>query len=231
MTRHRALWQLLVALPLCLNWLDPGTTELKRKLLKAVADGSRDDIFRHCEALETLQLRAPLGGRWALIYSTQTAPESTDESIINAATGMLYQGFFRFAPFLAGAQDRPKLELGALSLSIGNEQLLDLKAKRVDNRVTLRLGSQRVDVRVKGELRGEDVNDLEVIFDRFTLEIPQLPVVELPLPRPKGRLRTSFCDDTMRLSRGGRGGLFVLKRLQADAGQSAPQPVSASNGQ
>ena len=227
MTRHRALWLLFVA-PLCLSWVDPGTTQLKRKLLKAVADGSQDDIFRYCEALEAKQLRAPLGGRWALIYSTQTAPESSDESIINALTAVLYRGFFRFAPFLAGAQERPKLDLGPFSFSIGNEQLLDLKQKRVDNRVTLQIAGGRLDLRVKGELRGEDAHDLEVIFDRFAFQFPQLPAVELPLPRPTGRLRTSFCDDTLRLSRGGRGGLFVLKRLPSE---SEPHPSSASSGE
>ena len=35
----------------------------------------------------------------------------------------------------------------------------------------------------------------------------------VPLPRPVGSLRTTFCDETMRVSRGGRGGVFVLKRL------------------
>ena len=42
---------------------------------------------------------------------------------------------------------------------------------------------------------------------------PPLPTVELPLPRPLGRLRTTFCDEEMRLSRGGRGGIFVLKKI------------------
>ena len=38
--------------------------------------------------------------------------------------------------------------------------------------------------------------------------------VELPLPRPVGKLRTTFCDADMRLSRGGRGGIFVLRRIR-----------------
>ena len=38
--------------------------------------------------------------------------------------------------------------------------------------------------------------------------------VRVPLPRPVGSLRTTHCDATMRVSRGGRGGVFVLRRLQ-----------------
>lgn len=42
----------------------------------------------------------------------------------------------------------------------------------------------------------------------------QIPTVTLPLPRPVGIIRTTFCDNTVRLSRGSRGGLFVLKRIK-----------------
>ena len=41
-----------------------------------------------------------------------------------------------------------------------------------------------------------------------------IPTVTLPLPRPVGIIRTTFCDNTVRLSRGSRGGLFVLKRIK-----------------
>ena len=35
----------------------------------------------------------------------------------------------------------------------------------------------------------------------------------LPLPRPTGSLRTTFCDSDLRVSRGGQGGVFVVKRM------------------
>ena len=35
----------------------------------------------------------------------------------------------------------------------------------------------------------------------------------VPLPRPVGTLRTTFCDADLRISRGGRGGVFVLRRI------------------
>lgn len=182
--------------------------ELKRDLLKAVANGA--------QALNVTD--APIGGRWSLVFSTQTSGDAQEETLFSAITAGLYRVFFRFAPFLAGAQDRPKIELlGPLSLSLGNEQLVDLASKRVDNRVALRLGTDgpKFTIRVKGDLLG-DARDLEVTFTSFGLEFPNLPAVELPLPRPTGRLRTTFCDSTMRLSRGGRGSLFVLKRLKGE---------------
>ena len=42
--------------------------------------------------------------------------------------------------------------------------------------------------------------------------------MQVPLPRPLGSLTTTHCSDEMRISRGGRGGVFVLKRLSDDAG-------------
>lgn len=193
--------------------------ELKRDLLKAVANGAQEQIFQCAKDLEALNVTdAPIGGRWSLVFSTQTSGDAQEETLFSAITAGLYRVFFRFAPFLAGAQDRPKIELlGPLSLSLGNEQLVDLASKRVDNRVALRLGTDgpKFTIRVKGDLLG-DARDLEVTFTSFGLEFPNLPAVELPLPRPTGRLRTTFCDSTMRLSRGGRGGLFVLKRLKGE---------------
>ena len=39
------------------------------------------------------------------------------------------------------------------------------------------------------------------------------PRVRLPLPRPKGALKNTFCDETLRISRGGRGGVFITSRV------------------
>ena len=38
--------------------------------------------------------------------------------------------------------------------------------------------------------------------------------LRVPLPRPVGSLRTTHCDEELRVSRGGRGGVFVLRRLK-----------------
>ena len=41
--------------------------------------------------------------------------------------------------------------------------------------------------------------------------------LRLPLPRPRGTLCVTFCDETLRISRGGRGGLFVTSRAPSMA--------------
>ncbi|CAE7286128.1 ANP2 [Symbiodinium sp. CCMP2592] len=202
----------------------PQLESLKQSLLRAVATEDQDAIFRSAAALEETGCRdsAKVPGRWALVFSTQTEPgETQEETPFSTITAALYRVFFRFAPFLAGAQRSSKIELAGPvfpSLSVGNEQLVDFEAKRVDNRVAIRVGGSsgpKLDLRVKGDLKGSDALDLGVIFTSFSFKLPNLPDIELPLPRPEGRLRTTFCDKGLRISRGGRGGIFVLKRLPA----------------
>ena len=186
---------------------------LKARLLAAVASGRKEEIFAAAEALERLDCtEASVGGRWSLVYSTQTQGSDEEQSFLGAINGALYRGFFRFAPFLAGGQENVLQAIGPFGFSVGNEQLVDVVNKRVDNRVALRFGpgkGVKLNVQVIGELEGKDERDLAITFTSF--KVP--PSLELPLPRPTGRLRTTFCDSTMRLSRGGRGGLFVLRRL------------------
>ena len=49
----------------------------------------------------------------------------------------------------------------------------------------------------------------------------ELPRLRLPLPRPRGVLKNTFCDDTLRLSRGGRGGVFITSRLPSSPSSSS----------
>lgn len=53
-----------------------------------------------------------------------------------------------------------------------------------------------------------NANYVGVTFTSF-----QLGKFSIPLPRPKGTLLTTYCDSVMRLSRGGKGGLFVVQRV------------------
>lgn len=54
---------------------------------------------------------------------------------------------------------------------------------------------------------------LSVVFEECTVELGSLRPLRIPLPRPVGTLRTTYCDAALRISRGGRGGVFILKRL------------------
>ena len=65
---------------------------------------------RDAAALEALKVRtAPVSGRWALVFSTQTArpKESAAKSIMDLpqeVSNAIYSVLFRVAPFLAGGQ-------------------------------------------------------------------------------------------------------------------------------
>mmetsp|Transcript_146809 Transcript_146809/g.469082 ORF Transcript_146809/g.469082 Transcript_146809/m.469082 type:complete len:98 (-) Transcript_146809:68-361(-) len=79
----------------------------------------------------------------------------------------------------------------------------------------------RLRITVEGEAtpdEGGDAASLRVVFTQFGVSVvgdaPEwlrsLPA--LPLPRPQGSVQTTFVDEDLRVSRGGRGGLFVLRR-------------------
>lgn len=65
---------------------------------------------------------------------------------------------------------------------------------------------------IAADTYGYGVN-LPVEFSDFSIQFGSLPTVRLPLPRPKGQLKTTFCDGDLRISRGGRGGIFIAKRI------------------
>jgi len=211
----------------------------KSKLLQAISSENRTTILLAARDLENIKSQRPdptkVGGEWSLVYSTQTdAIPGLDggdvDTLFDKVNAVLYRFFFRFAPFLAGGQERDKNNSGSNGfgssssssgsglpgVTVANEQLVDITSMAVDNRVSLRLGSPKglkADIRVIGDLSGDDPLDLGVTFTSFSVQIPPGPKIDIPLPRPVGRLRTTYCDDDMRLSRGGRGGIFVLKRM------------------
>ena len=69
----------------------------------------------------------------------------------------------------------------------------------------------------RGALGPAPDRDLAVVFTSFEVGRAgaPAPLLALPLPRPRGRLVTSWSDGALRISRGGRGGLFILSRVDA----------------
>ena len=188
---------------------------MKKALLRAVGNENRSerDILDAAAALEDLNVRTgSVSGKWALVFSTQTArpKESAAKSIMDLpqeVSNAIYSVLFKVAPFLAGGQERRRQK----AFSVANEQTVDEAAGTVDNRVRLTLNQQKIDIRVFGAARPTNDDDtLEICFEGF--ELGGLPTI--PLPRPVGRIVTTFVDDDLRLSRGSRGGLFVLKRIR-----------------
>ena len=114
--------------------------DLKKALLRAVGNENRSEkeILYAAAALEALKVRtAPVSGRWALVFSTQTArpKESAAKSIMDLpqeVSNAIYSVLFKVAPFLAGGQERRRQK----AFSVANEQTVDEAEGTVDNRVT-----------------------------------------------------------------------------------------------
>eukprot|EP00962_Isochrysis_galbana_P040543 scaffold14707_cov129-Isochrysis_galbana.AAC.12 len=158
---------------------------------------------------------ASIDGRWSLLFSTQDSPASLAASPgpVQALVDATYSGFFKIAPMLAGAQAD-----GANALA-RNEQFLNMTSGRVLNTVRIPLpalaGGGAALIQVHGSVRVTSEADLvDVTFERCDFSRDGADGrLSVPLPRPKGSLRTTYCDDLMRISRGGRGGVFVLIRV------------------
>lgn len=177
---------------------------LKSDLLRAIADVRRGtqstDVFGAVARLETCnETLGELSGRWALIYSKMTSQEGWWQD----ATSAVYKTVFKLLPALAGSMDG--------TMRVQNEQIVDLDAGIVDNVVVL---PTKLRLRVQGTASAESTQRLSIEFTRFTVSGPRFEY-SLPLPRPRGSISTTFIDDDLRISRGSRGGLFILRRLRS----------------
>ena len=221
------------------------TEQAKVGLLSALAElktapspGAKRAVLSATSQLEARDdaVSASADGRWALLFSTQGAPEVGQPAgtipLVQPLIDATYATFFRIAPALAGAQQDGAAERF-------NEQRVSLAAGVIENRVRVPLPSglpigSALEIRVDGLVApidaGAGEEQLRVEFTECAFRL--LPKggarsLVVPLPRPVGSLRTTFCDATLRVSRGGRGGVFVLKRLPDAQGRNAPD-ASAS---
>ena len=235
-----------VARGCCCQMTAEGTEQAKAALLSALAElkrapspGAKRAVLSATSQLEASDdaLSASADGRWALLFSTQGAPEVGQPAdtipLVQPLIDATYATFFRIAPALAGAQQDGAAERF-------NEQRVSLTAGVVENRVRVPLPSglraigAALEIRVDGLVAPIDAGvgeeQLRVEFTECAFRL--LPKggggggggargLVVPLPRPVGSLRTTFCDATLRVSRGGRGGVFVLKRLPGVPGRNA----------
>ena len=234
-----------VARGCCCQMTAEGTEQAKAALLSALAElkrapspGAKRAVLSATSQLEASDdaLSASADGRWALLFSTQGAPEVGQPAdtipLVQPLIDATYATFFRIAPALAGAQQDGAAERF-------NEQRVSLTAGVVENRVRVPLPSglramgAALEIRVDGLVAPIDTGvgeeQLRVEFTECAFRL--LPKggggggargLVVPLPRPVGSLRTTFCDATLRVSRGARGGVFVLKRLPGVPGRNAP---------
>jgi len=114
---------------------------------------------------------------------------------------------------------------------VRSSQAIDLKKQRVRNVVSFRAGPKftmfgggsdddaslvrgSIIVDVKFKPNGSDKRRVDVKFDSCRVSIKNLPSINFPLGPigPTGWLRTVYIDDSMRITRGHKGSVFVLLR-------------------
>lgn len=224
----------------CCRMTAEGTDQAKVGLFSALAElrkapspAAQRAVLSATTQLEARgdALSASADGRWALLFSTQLAPDVGQPAgtvpLVQPLIDATYAAFFRIAPALAGAQQDGGRTGGF------NEQRVSLATGVIENcvRVPLPAGlpmGAALEIRVDGLVAPVSAGgeDLRVEFTECAFRL--LPRggggdgrgLVVPLPRPVGSLRTTFCDETLRVSRGGRGGVFVLKRLPDAQGRN-----------
>lgn len=215
------------------------TREKKREILESVsalekeASMSRRRMMTTMDANDDDAKKSSIEGRWSLVYSTSddenTAmfvgldDDAKNDKIVKDILDALYAFFFAFAaPFaggFAGSETYKKKGRGGdvFIKSIRNEQIVDLKKGRVENVVDIEILGRETRVAVRGEIKPLDKNQekVQVTFTDWSFG----DAVTLPLPRPTGGLENTYCDETMRISRGSRGGVFITTRIGRDTPQ------------
>ena len=151
--------------------------------------------------------------------------DDANDKFVKEILDSLYKFFFAFAAPLAGGgfssseTAKRKERGGELFKSIRNEQIVDLTNESVENFVDLEILGRETRVVVRGEIKPLDKNQrkVQVTFTDWSFD----NLVTLPLPRPTGGLENTYCDETMRISRGSRGGVFITTRIRGGGGQES----------
>jgi hypothetical protein len=197
------------------------TRAKKREILDKVLELEK-------EASAKLDLEGDIQGRWSLVYSTDDDEnkamfmlDDANDKVVKESLDSLYKFFFAFAAPLAGGFSssetaKRKERGGELFKSIRNEQIVDLTNESVENFVDLEILGRETRVVVRGEIKPLDKNQrkVQVTFTDWSFD----NLVTLPLPRPTGGLENTYCDETMRISRGSRGGVFITTRIRGGRG-------------
>lgn len=119
-------------------------------------------------------------------------------------------------------QDRLE-RIGVEQGSARSSQAVELEKGRVRNIVTFKFPGRRrrqatliIDIKIKPN--SDDVRRVDVRFQAARLVVPNSRLrANFPLGPlgPRGWLRTPYIDDTIRITRGHKGSVFVLARARA----------------
>jgi len=116
--------------------------------------------------------------------------------------------------------------------NIRSSQTIDLKKRRVRNLVTFGIPSlpggksRRASLTVDVDFTPDATNPrrVNVKFQACRVVVPKTPIdVNFPLGfiGPTGWLQTNYIDDNVRITRGHKGSVFVLKRPSSSSSKSS----------
>lgn len=193
------------------------TSKPTRRLLQAISESRRPgsgvsptqqkaEIVEAVRSLELLDCgRDKIEGNWNLVWSGKSSGSASPRDSVPALqflSDRLYALFFQFAPQLAGSNSDNQS-------NTRNEQLIDLSKRSIINKVEIK-NLVPVTIVVEGtcSVAREDPSLVNVVFIKSSIN-----GIVIPLPRPKGTLRTVFNDGSVRISIGGQGGIFVCKKI------------------
>ena len=207
----------------------PTPRDLTNQILDRV-----QQLERQCPTPET-EINRGLQGTWELLWTAQDprSPETKQArfgaSWINPLENQAYsnnpdasqQQQGRANPFLpVDIQDRLERAGLVTAPTVRSTQSIDVEGGLIRNIVALDLGPRRasltVTVRFTPDFR--DFRRVNVKFDACKVNVPGTPIRQWNFPLgplgPTGWLRTVYLDDTLRVTRGHKGSVFVLTRQQ-----------------
>lgn len=205
----------------------PSNAPTSRKLTTHIL-GQIDELEKNCPTPDDDVLES-LAGNWELLWTAQDR-RSTEwrrnplRALINPLENQAYSnnpdGQGRSNPFLPRpVQDRLE-RLGVERGSARSSQLVDLKKGRVRNVVTFRFPGREkrqatlfVDIDFKPN--DDDLRRVDVRFHSVRLIVTKSRMdTNFPLGifGPRGWLRTTYIDESIRITRGHKGSVFVLCR-------------------
>jgi len=214
----------------------PTPRDLTNQILDRV-----QQLERQCPTPDD-QINRGLQGTWELLWTAQDprSPETRQAwaSWINPLENQAYsnnpdasqqQQQGRANPFLpVGMQERlERAGLVAPASPVRSTQSIDVERGLIRNIVALDLGPRRASltVTVRFTPDSRDFRRVNVKFDACKVNVPGTPIRQWNFPLgplgPTGWLRTVYLDDTLRVTRGHKGSVFVLTRQQQRGSKTA----------
>lgn len=207
---------------------------------KATSRRQTQDILHQVRQLEPSCPTNPadvlpqLAGTWELLWTAQDRQSSDDLSAFRWINPLENQAYSNNPQGRANAvlpldMQQALTDRGLLSdtpeqptTGRRSTQTIDLKNQRVINVVSLNLPQQStatLTVSVKFTPDAPDARRVNVKFDAFAVKFNKAERLNLPLGLlgPTGWLRTTYIDDDLRVTRGHKGSVFVLRRQKTGA--------------